>query len=124
MIITPITAGQPSFGYHHPLKTMFIKGELPLKYGFYGDKLTKKNASLEHLRPVSKGGQTVLENLVLASKEKNTERGNQPLSKYLNMEALHKYIDFFLTFKTNSFDGAEYAAKVLKTIEDLIRKGD
>lgn len=101
-----------------------MKGELPVKYGFYGDKLTKENVSLEHLQPVSKGGKTTWENLVLTSKQKNNERGNQPLSKYINMKALYRYLDQLMDFKTKIFDGKEYATMILKTVERLIKKGD
>lgn len=74
MRIQPIQ--QPTFQYNSPLKTLYRKGELPVIYGFYGDRLTQKNVSLEHLKPHSKGGKTVLSNLVLASKQKNQARGN------------------------------------------------
>ena len=66
-----IEVGSPvSFGYSNILKTEWRKGHLPsVKYGFYGEKLTQKNLSLEHLQAHSKGGKTVLSNLVLAAKE-------------------------------------------------------
>ena len=71
MLIKKIKPYEPSFGYSSPLKTIWKKGGLPtVKKGFYGDTLTKKNVSLEHLKARSKGGKTSLENLVLASKEK------------------------------------------------------
>lgn len=124
MIITPITGTEPSFGYNHPLKTMFKKGQLPLKRGFYGDPINNKTVSLEHLLPVSKGGKTTLDNLVLASKQKNTERGNQPLSRYFNPEAFVNYINEVSKIKTKLFDGREYAAMIMKTVEKLLKNGD
>ena len=113
----------PSFGYSSPLKTLFLKGQLPVKYGFYGDRLNTKNVSLEHLLPRSKGGKTSLDNLVLASKEKNQKRGNQPISKYINFEAMQTYIDQFKNVKTNGFNGNEYIKNILKTVTELMRGG-
>ena len=113
----------PSFGYSSPLKTLFLKGQLPVKYGFYGDRLNTKNVSLEHLLPRSKGGKTSLDNLVLASKGKNQKRGNQPISKYINFEAMQTYIDQFKNVKTNGFNGNEYIKNILKTVTELVRGG-
>ena len=79
MIIQPIQPNSLTFGYSHQLKTLYRKGKLPVKYGFYGDKLTQKNVSLEHLKPHSKVGKTELSNLVLASKQKNQAKGNEEL---------------------------------------------
>ena len=113
----------PSFGYSSPLKSLYLKGQLPVKYGFYGDRLNTKNVSLEHLLPRSKGGKTSLDNLVLASKEKNQKRGNQPISKYINFEAMQTYIDQFKNVKTNGFNGNEYIKNILKTVTELVRGG-
>ena len=68
-----MTTVQPvSFGYNHPLKTAFDKGLLPkgLK-GLYGVTLTKKNRSIEHLKPHCKGGKLSLDNVALADKYMN-----------------------------------------------------
>lgn len=113
----------PSFGYSSPLKTMFLKGELPVKYGFYGDRLNTKNVSLEHLLPRSKGGKTELSNLVLASKEKNQIRGNQPISRYINLEAMQTYINQFKNVKVKDFNGDKYVKDLLQTITRLLRGG-
>ena len=52
------------FQYNHPLKTLWKQGKLPqVKIGLYNNKLTKKNVSLEHELPVSKGGKTIESNL-------------------------------------------------------------
>ena len=122
MIITPIAG--PTFGYSHPLKTMFKKGQIDVPRGFYGDKLTTKNVSLEHLRPVSKGGKTEFSNLVLASKDFNNQRGNQPLSKYFNPKAFLEYAQAFIKIKTKNFDGKKYVEAISKTIQELIRRGE
>ena len=113
----------PSFGYSSPLKTLYLKGDLPLKYGFYGDRLNKDNVSLEHLLPKSKGGKTDLSNLVLASKRNNQLRGNQPISRYINLEAMQTYINQFKNVKVKDFNGNEYIKGLLQTITRLIRGG-
>lgn len=101
-------------GYHSPLKRMWRQGKLPhVKKGLYGDILTQENLSLEHLLPVSKGGKTTMDNLVLASKEKNSLRGNRDLKEVLSRKQAMDYIlqfvhekgmreymkDLFVTFK-------------------------
>ena len=113
----------PSFGYSSPLKTLFLKGQLPVKYGFYGDKLNTNNVSLEHLLPRSKGGKTELSNLVLASKEKNNLRGNKPITKFINLEAMQTYINQFKNVKVKDFNGNEYIKGLLQTVTRLIRGG-
>lgn len=113
----------PSFGYSSPLKTLYLKGELPVKYGFYGDRLNTKNVSLEHLLPHSRGGKTELSNLVLASKEKNQLRGNQPISRYINLEAMQTYINQFKNIKVKDFNGNKYIKDLLQTITKLLKDG-
>lgn len=113
----------PSFGYSSPLKTLYLKGHLPVKYGFYGDRLDKNNVSLEHLLPKSKGGKTSLDNLVLASKNKNQLRGNRPISKFINLNAMQTYINQFQNIKHADFNGNAYIKGVLNTITRLIRGG-
>lgn len=110
-----------SFGYSSPLKTLYKKGKLPVKYGFYGDRLTLKNVSLEHLKPHSKGGKTKLDNLVLASKEKNHLRGDKDLKDFINMDCVMTYLCQFMGVKRRGFDGDEYIAGILRTIEELTK---
>lgn len=120
MRIEPIKP-TPSFGYSNKLKTLYKKGKLPIKYGFYGDVLTPKNVSLEHLLPHSKGGKTVMSNLVLASKEKNGARGNGDLKDFIDPEAFKQYVEQFIGLKTKDFDGNKYIQSILKTINELIK---
>ena len=119
MIIQPIPPNSPTFGYSHQLKTLYRKGELPVKYGFYGDKLNKKKISLEHLKPHSKGGKTVLSNLVLASKQKNQARGNADIRKFANKETIIKYLSQFIDVKIKGFDGNKYINGIIKTLTNL-----
>ena len=119
MIVKPIQQNSASFGYSHPLKTLYIKGKLPVKYGFYGDRLTKKNVSLEHLKPFSKGGKTELNNLVLASKQKNQDRGNADIRNFANIETIIKYLSQFIDVKIDWFDGNKYINGIIKTLRNL-----
>ena len=112
---------RPSFGYSHALKTAWKKGQIPqVKYGFYGEKLTKKNVSLEHLKPISKGGKTEWSNLVLADNKINNARGDKPLGEYLNIKAMGKYLEQFTNIKINGFDGNRYIAMILETVGGLL----
>lgn len=107
-----------SFGYQNILKTLYKKGKLPsVKYGFYGDKLTKGTVTLEHLKPRSKGGKTELCNLVLASANKNQERGNRPLSEVLNWENVGRYLEQFRNVQLENFNGNKYIEMILRTIK-------
>ena len=105
--------------YSHPLKTLYRQGKLPVKYGFYGDKLTQKNVSLEHLKPHSKGGKTELSNLVLASKQKNQARGNADIRNFANKETIIKYLSQFIDVKIKDFDGNKYINGIIKTLRNL-----
>lgn len=110
-----------SFGYQHYLKTMWKKGQLPqVKYGFYGEKLTPKNVSLEHLEPKSKGGKTDIDNLVLASNKINNARGDKPLGKFLNLKAMAQYLEQFVNIKVGKFDGNEYIKKIVEKVGELL----
>ena len=119
MIVKPIQQNSTSFGYSHPLKTFYIKGKLPVKYGFYGDRLTQKNVSLEHLKPFSKGGKTELNNLVLASKQKNQDRGNADIRNFANKETIIEYLSQFIDVKIEWFDGNKYINGIIKTLTNL-----
>lgn len=109
------------FGYSSPLKTLWKKGKLPsVKYGFYGDRLTQSNLSLEHLLPHSKGGKTKLDNLVLASKENNQARGNANIKDYLTVENVTRYLEQFKGIKRRDFDGQSYITGVINTLKGLL----
>ena len=113
------TQQSPTFQYNSPLKTLCRKDELPVKYGFYGDKLTQKNVSLEHLKPHSKGGKTALSNLVLASKQKNQARGNSDIRNFASKEIIVKYLSQFIDVKIKDFDGNKYINGIIKTLTKL-----
>jgi hypothetical protein len=124
-----------SFGYHHPLKTAWVKGKLPwLQYGFYGERLTKKNVSIEHLQPVAdfkkvyspekaKRLATTWENVVLASNCINNLRGCEPLSSVIDYEAMGKYLQQFEGKYIEGFGtGEQYIKGILDTVNRLIQQ--
>ena len=126
-----------NFGYHHPLKTMWLKGRVPwLQWGFYGEKLTKKNVSIEHLKPVAtfreecSGNRekarrlaTTWENVVLASNRINNLRGSDPLSAVINYEAMGRYLQQFEGKWIPGFgSGEKYIKGILDTVNRLIQE--
>lgn len=119
MIVTN-TTDKITFGYHSILKTQWLKGNLKtVKYGFYGDRLTKKNVSLEHLKPKSKGGKSELDNFVLASKHKNQIRGNQDIRPFIDKETVFRYLLQFVGVKADNFLGDNYIKAVINTLKKL-----
>lgn len=109
----------PSFQYNHLLKTLYKKGKLPVKYGFYGGKLTFDNVSLEHLKPHSKGGKTSLANLVLATKENNSARSNLSLKNFISIDTVKKYLKQFRNVRVADFNGNNYIKKILDTLSRM-----
>ena len=120
-MIESINSYQPTFtGYQHPLKTLFKKGQMPsVKYGLYGGKLDIDNVSLEHLKPHSKGGQTVWGNLALAERSRNTSRGNNPLAECLSWDVLESYLAQFNFRIKRVFDGYKYQDQIRSTCRQL-----
>lgn len=107
---------QVSFtGYKHYLKTYFDRGLLPdVKKGLYGEPLTKRNRSLEHLIPHSQNGPTSLWNLALASVKKNSDRGNRPLKEVLSQKHLEDYALQFEKVNLKKLWGVRYILDLLQ----------
>lgn len=111
--VTPVT-----FGYNNELKTLFKKGKLPsVKYDVTGRRLTKKNATLDHVIPRSKGGKSVTENFMLATAEFNQIRGNKPLKDFLTVEGFSRYINQFIDVVVDGFNGNKYIKGLLNTLD-------
>lgn len=120
MNISKLNLDNVIFGYKHPLKTKWLKGELPsVTHGLYGDKLTKKNCTLEHLHCHSKNGPTILSNLALASKYKNNLRGNSDIKKFLTLDMIAQYLSQFIDVKIDGFNGNQYILDLLETFKKL-----
>lgn len=121
----PLGAYNINFGYHSVLKDLFREDKLPtVKYGLYGDKLTKDNVSLEHLVPHSKNGKSKLFNFTLASKQKNSLRSNEDIRKFLTPEMAKEYLDQFKGIETVSkkgtkFNGDNYIDMIKTTLKTL-----
>jgi len=112
-----------NFGaYHAPVKTLFLRGKFGDKVtkGFYGDTITRWNVSLDHLDAHSRGGRGNWGNLVLASRNKNTEKGCKPLQEFINIEAAKDYLAQFEGIHIpGKFDGNAYIRMVKKKLSDM-----
>ena len=116
MEIKPVS--QVNFGYNNELKTLFKKGKLPtVRYDISGRKLTKKNVTLDHVIPKSKGGKSVTENYMLATAEFNHMRGNKPLKDFMTNANLVKYLNQFIDVVVDGFHGNKYIKGLLNTLE-------
>lgn len=105
--------------YQSPLKTLFKKGRMPsVKYGLYGQKITPKNVSLEHLKPHSEGGVSALRNFALADKFENSRRSSEPLKNVCDWEMVREYLSQF-NFRIKGFDGFKYQELIIKTCKSL-----
>ena len=110
--------GQPTFTYSNKLKTLFKKGLLPtVQVDAAGNKLTKKNVTLDHVIPKSKGGKSYTGNYMLAARDFNWARGNDPLLKWATPESLIKYLNQFIGVRVKGFIGNEYITEILQTLE-------
>lgn len=108
----------PIFKSH--LKKLYKKGKIKIDYGLYGEKLTPKNVTDEHLLPRSLGGTNELSNIALATKQANWRRGNEPIEYFLTFEMLRNYCKQFKGLKLPDFDGDEYVKGIIKTIKGLV----
>ena len=113
-----------TFGYTNQLKTLFKKGKLPsVKYDVSGRKLTPKNVTLDHVIPKSKGGKSKIENYMLATAEFNHLRGAKPLSDFLTVENLTRYIKQFIDVHVDDFYGNKYIKGLLETLDKANKLG-
>ena len=106
--------------YNSILKKAWKQGKLPtVTKGIYGNILTQDNLSLEHIIPHSQGGQTTLDNLMLAEKKANAKRGVRPLMDVITYEQLFDYLSQFIGIKLKKFNGNDYIISVMKKIGGL-----
>ena len=118
MNIEPISISEIIFRSH--LKTLYKKGKIPIKYGLYGEVLTPKNVSDEHIICKCFGGTNDLSNIALASKELNNARGNQPIGLFVTIGMLRKYLLQFKDIKCQGFDGNAYIKDMRNTFRSLV----
>ena len=84
-----------------------------------GNRLTQKNLSGDHGVPRSKGGKTVDSNMLLATKQFNSLRGDRPLKEVTTMENLIKWTRQYLALdKIEGFDFKKYVLDILKILEE------
>ena len=113
-----------NFGYKSILKTYWLKGKMPtVLYDMGGNLLTKKNVTLGHMLPHSKGGKSCLANYMLETLGYNMNKSNQPFSKFFNQEAFDKYCAQFETIELPDFSGKGYIEQITRTAERLVRQG-
>src|SRR5262249_45026354 len=62
---------------------VFERDKYICQYPGRGKQLTRFSATLDHVTPVSEGGDNSYENLVTASLQHNSQRGAQPLMDFL-----------------------------------------
>ena len=120
---TPLkTINSLSFGYKSVLKKEWIKGHLPsVKKGIYGGELTKKNITIEHIVPHSKGGKTELSNLALAIDIKNNQRSNKPFKDYFDPVIFYEYVEQFKDVDLPNLNGLDYIEKVVRVVKRLLK---
>ena len=125
MRINGISSNEQSFGYSTVLSRLYKKGKLPtVKYGLYGNKLTAKTCSNEHLIPVSLGGRTVLNNIALCDKTANSVRGNKDIQEFLTVDMIKEHLSQYMDVivkkgKEVIFDGNEYIKNIIPTFQKL-----
>lgn len=111
-----------NFGSHHSvLKTLWKRGQLPtVRRGFYGDFLTQNNVTLDHLSLYSKTRRTSLDNVVLASADKNHARGSRPLWKIINIDRAKEYLEQFRGVHIiGRFDGNLYIKIITRKLKNI-----
>lgn len=124
MIVSSINSNSsnPSFQYSNVLKTLYKKGKLPsVQFDVMGNKLTRKNVTLDHIIPRSKGGKSSLENYMLATKDFNNKRGADPIDQWANMKGVLKYLMQFADVNVGNFKGNDYIKSVMETLGKVFK---
>lgn len=102
-----------TFQYNHPIKKAFDKGLLGKDFkGLYGIKLTKKNRTIEHIKPHSLGGGLNWGNVALADRLMNSIRGIKPIEEFVTFDMWKKYLRQFIDIKNHLVDGMKYIKAV------------
>lgn len=118
MIITP-TDNITFLGYNFKLKKLYRQGKLPKDLvDIGGNRLTQQNLSGDHAIPRSKGGKTNDANMMLATKQFNSLRGDRPLKEVTTMENLLKWAKQYLEMKPiDGFDFKKHVMDIFRVLE-------
>ena len=106
-------------GYSFKLKTMYRQGKLPKDLiDMGGNKITQRNLSGDHGIPRSLGGKNTDDNMILATKQFNSLRGNRPLREVVTLDNLIKWANQYLKLGTiDGFDFVKYVQDIFKIFE-------
>lgn len=118
-MLTIITSTVTFTGYNFKLKQLYRQGKLPKNLvDMGGNRITQRNLSGDHAIPKSKGGKTNDSNMMLATKQFNSLRGNRPLKEVTTVENLAKWTKQYLELKPiEGFDFKKYVVDILKIYE-------
>ena len=121
--MSPIFPNNPFFKARHPIKKAFDRGLMPdVKKGLLGHKLTKKNRSVEHIIPKSKGGTLANDNVALSDRMANMQRGNRPIEEFVTHQMWIDYLRQFIKVKNKFIDGMEYIKGLCKKFKIDIKE--
>lgn len=108
------------------MNSNFNKIRAMYKTCFYcGEKLSKKQRTVDHVAPRKKGGSNKLDNLVVACRKCNWEKDDMDLSEYIKLK-LNNF-DFSSRYNLNKrpkeygFEGTIYKTETV-SISDMICK--
>lgn len=106
-------------GYSFKLKKLYKQGKLPKDLvDMGGNRITQRNLSGDHAIPRSKGGKTTDENMMLATKQFNSLRGNRPLREVTTIDNLIKWVNQYIQLEPiDGFDFKKYVVGILKIFE-------
>lgn len=111
-------------GYNWRVKKLFDQGKLPtVKHDISGRKLTKDNRTVDHIIPKSKGGKVIDENVMLATAEFNSLRGNRDIKDFITAENFVKWANQYLDINIDGFNGTKYIKGIINTIWGNPKKG-
>ena len=113
---------EPTFeGYNFKLKKLFRQGKLPKDLvDIGGNKITQRNLSGDHIIPRSKGGKNTDDNMMIATKQFNSLRGNRPLKEVVTLDNVIKWALKMMDIKVDGFDGVQHVKDVFKALDKNI----
>lgn len=111
----------PFEGYNFKLKKLYRQGKLPKDLiDIGGNKITQKNLSGDHIIPKSKGGKNTDDNMMIATKQFNSLRGNRPLKEVVTLDNVIKWALKMIDIKVDGFDGVQHVKDVFKALDKNI----